>query len=633
MPSVLEGRARLEGTTLAGGERSRGRLSKLLGVAAVTRFGFSVRSVAWVSDHVEVEIEQPDAEPVVFSIERRQADRPGLLSVNRLNVFYKGDALAPRLEAVVRAVASKALARLSIEDLAEMLIVDPEAGRSVEPLPEAPAREQRSYDEQALLATWGSPAVWTSFFAVAEVARSQLDSLDFFDRCTFVQHCDLECLCVNPQVGVPLVPLVRYPWDDGVRGLDWSEDTRRARAVRRDRGDGSPGMVTTDLDERDVVLGRGPQVLRNAIESLRGRHLGAMVFCSTTCVPVVEGEDVQSVIDQFSGEIPVPVLSLTTTPQSMQGVFRDLLIRRRLEAEAQAPPPRSDAINLIGFPDAPATLELERLLGLVGARVNVRLLPALAPELVDAFPAASLAVLHPNELWRGLYDQLLFDSRMRSVSPPAPYGQEATVMWLETVARALGLETDARAAIESDLERHAEAWCRLVQRSSRHRLGFVVRDRDVRHLADPAQSWGIPLLRMIEEMGFGLVVLVHAADPAAARSEQLRPMLEDPARMELRTFESRGDLDGQLRAAGVSALYSEHVADRRATEAGLATFSGQYFEHGLDGAIRTLARLLEVCELPFFRRYGASLTRTREERGLPHPLGIGLHDAAPPRST
>lgn len=612
---------------VAGGAASRARLARLLGVAAGRSRGIEVRSAAWAADHVEVEVAQPGRAAVVFSIERARQDQPCFLALDRLALTYRGQGgpdgqgLDPVLEAAIRAVAPRGLGRLSIEDLAALFAADPDAGRATEPLPEAPAGDQRDYDEQALLSTWGSAGVWSSFFATAEIARSQLDSLDFFDRCTFVQHCDLECLCVNPQLGAPAIPVVLYPWDDRVRRLDWPPE--RARGPERGAAEG-PGMITTGLTEADVILGRGPSRLAAALDHLAARSgpVGAMVLCSSTCVPVVAGEDVESVVASRRDRFATPLLYLTTTPASMQGVFRDLLVTRRLEAERSGPlAPDPAAVNLLGFPEDPALDELRALLGEAGVRVNVALLPALSPELVDRLPLAALDVVHPNVLWQGHYDQLLFDTRLRSIAPPAPFGRAGSARWLEAVAAAVG--ADAGPAAARAFEQGAAEWASLRQEAAGHRLGFVVRAADARFLTDPAQTWGVPLLSLVEEMGFGAVVMLGAGRADDQAEAALRAQWRDQARLEVARFAGRDELATLLRRGPADAVYSERFGDRRLAEAGLPGFSAQYFERGFAGAARSLRRLLEVCRLPFFRRYGRLVERGARARRLPDALGRG----------
>jgi hypothetical protein len=313
------------------------------------------------------------------------------------------------------------------------------------------------------------------------------------------------------------------------------------------------------------------------------------------------------------------LLYLTTTPASMQGVFRELLVTRRLEADRAAGAPDPAAINLIGFPEDPALDELRALLGEAGVRVNAALLPALAPELIDRLPAAALDVFHPNGLWQGHYDQLQFDARRRSISPPAPFGRAASAQWLEAVAAAVG--ADAGPAAARALEQGADEWDALRGEASGHRLGFVLRAADSRFLTDPAQTWGVPLLALVEELGFGAVVMLGAGREQDRAEAAVRERWRDQGRLEVVRFGDRDELAALLRRRPADAVYSERFGDRRLAEAGLPGFSGQYFERGLAGAARSLRRLLEVCRLPFFRRYGRLVERGARARRLPDALG------------
>jgi hypothetical protein len=536
-------------------------------------------------------------------------------------LHYQGQSLHPTLAAAVQAVASKCLGRVTLEQLATVIASDPDAGRATEPLPSSSAEEQSAYDETALLATWGSPAVWVSFFAGAEISRSQLDSLDFFDRCTFVQHGDVECLYVNPQQGVGMVPVVLFPWDDRIRRLGWEDQQQPPKEPSRSRD--TVSFATTVLNERDVIMGSGRARLANILDELRHQPLGDMVLCSNTCVPVVAGEDVASLVESNRDDFPVPLLYLTTTPQSMQGIFRDVLVRRRREAEQEAPAPPPRAINVVGFPRDPALLELESLLNTLGIQLNVALLPALSPELIDRLPGAGLNVFHPNELWRGHYDQLMFDSSLEAISPPAPFGRQGTVRWLRAVADALHLDVDLDATLGPQLEQEQATWDELRREATNHRLAYIVRGSDARLLTDPANSWGIPLIEASREMGFTVEVLLQRSPGTAETPEEkdLRATWDGDRACQIWTFAERHELAQRLQQGSFSAVYSEHFFDRRVTESGCTPFSGQYFERGLAGAVRTLQRLLDVCRLPFYRRYGRYLGQQAAAGPLSDPWG------------
>ena len=248
---------------------------------------------------------------------------------------------------------------------------------------------------------------------------------------------------------------------------------------------------------------------------------------------------------------------------------------------------------------------------------------SLSPELVDRLPGAGLNVFHPNELWRGHYDQLMFDSSVRAISPPAPFGRQATVSWLQAIVDALELKVDLAATLAPHLDQGQATWDKLRDAANNHRLAYVVRGSDVRLLTDPANSWGIPLLQASREMGFKVEVLLQRSPDTAETADEkvLRTQWDEDPDCHIWVFAERHELAQRLQQGSFSAVYSEHFFDRRVTESGCTPFSGQYFERGLAGAERTLQRLLDVCRLPFYRRYGRYLGGQAAAGSLSDPWG------------
>jgi nitrogenase molybdenum-iron protein alpha/beta subunit len=340
-------------------------------------------------------------------------------------------------------------------------------------------------------------------------------------------------------------------------------------------------------------------------------------------VPTVTGEDVESVVRQYARQHEVPLLFLAMSPKSMHDVFRDLLVDRRKRFEAEAGPPDPRAVNLIGFTDERATREVADLLACLGVRVNCLLLPDLDLDRFRRLPEASLNVCLPNAVWKHHYDHLQRDSRTPAISPAGPFGRAGTRRWAVEVAKALGLDVDVDAAWAAYAARYDGEWTVAAARCAGKRLGLVVRGVDTRYLADPAETWGIPIVAMMEEAGFGLDVLlkVDDRDEARTRAGIVQGLFRDPARHALKGFNSFELMRQRLREAPCRAVFSQHVFDWRLTEAGKGRFSLQHFEMGLPGAIRTAARLASIAESPFFAAYGKYLGRTPE--GLRLPVGGG----------
>jgi nitrogenase molybdenum-iron protein alpha/beta subunit len=430
---------------------------------------------------------------------------------------------------------------------------------------------------------------------------------------------------VNPHCAAPIVWFVNYPWEDR-RGA-----ARTAQTGRQIESLATAELVTTELDESDVILGNPDKLDRALAYAVRAqaKH-GKTIFFSNTCVPVVTGEDVESRVDKVRASCGCPMLYLTVTPRSMVNVFQEILVDRRLAAEAVAPPPAAGVVNLIGFAARRDLDELRGLMETCGVTVNCVLLPDLDPALVDRLPAAGINVLRPNNLWQNLYDQVLYSSRTPAISPQAPYGVESTRRWLGEVAAAAGVPGDAERAWLAAFAPLEAAWEALRREASGHRLALVVRGEETYHLTRPASTWGIPLVAVLEELGFGLDVLIRVEDRASAykAASEVRGVFTYPDRHVIKGFNTFELLLRRLAESPAQAVLSSHFFDWRVTASGKSLFSLQYFEMGLAGALRTGERLLDVCRTPFYRRYARHLARTRS--GLRGGPGTGAGEGDDP---
>ncbi len=589
---------------MAAGAHSRALLEEMLGISE-TRGRYRLRTVAWMDHAVEAGVPVGDKE-VVVRIERRSADASGLVTTPGLVVYYRGADLPADLLEAIRTHAPKRLHEQTIESLEAAVAADPELGDPTLPAP--PSVDDRDRP-RSLLDTWGDKDAYADFFAGGEMSREQLDSLDPGALFTFVQHSDCECLHVNPHGIAPIVWLVNHPWDSRVRH-------GAAATVRRDLvAAAAEGMITSDLDEDDVIMGNTGKLRRLLAHAERvHRRTGKTLFISNTCTPVVNGEDVESEVERFRATTGCPLLYLTVTPRSMVNVFHDVLVTRRLEAEKAAGAPRPRSVNLIGFRDDPELEELRGLLARVDVEVRGVLLPDLTVERVDRLPEASCNVFLPNQLWQHLYDQLLFGSRIPHRSPPAPYGFDGTIRWLEDVAGAFGSSAKQRRALSEAGAGLRARFEELRAEAEGRRLGLVVRCDETYYLTRPASTAGVPLVAMLEEIGFGLDVFLHVRDRDSARraAEEIHAVFTRPERHRVQAFDSPDGMARRLADSAADAFFSSHFFDWRVTAAGKNLFSLQHFEMGLRGAVRTAERLLGICRTPFYRLYGRHLQRTPE---------------------
>jgi hypothetical protein len=569
-------------------------------------------------DHaLEAAIGGSEGAPLTLRIEARTPDSKGLLHTNHLNFYFRARDVPAKLVESVSVAAARELEDWTVERIAALVAEDPESGRPGLAMPPAVDEQQRP---RSLLDTWGASDAYADFFAGGEIARAQLDSVFPSVLFRFVQHCDPECLQVNPHTVIPTVTQINFPWDDRHR--------RPFGPVPRKPGDddtdNSEGMITTELTEEDVILGspgRVREVLSHAVN--RPDPQQRPIFFSNTCVPAVIGEDVQSIVRQVEQESGKQIFYLTVSPRSMTTVFQELLVNRRLAAERLAPPPAPDAVNLIGYPSSQAVAELEQLLALAGVKVNVKLLPDILPTLIEHLPGGALNVVYPNRTWQHLLDQVTSESRIPSLTLTAPFGWERSREWLHRIADRMGTHADLESAWSCYVEPWRARWEEFGRAAREHRVGIVVRDEEDYFLTTPAATWGVPLVGVLEEMGFGIDLLIRVSNPKTANenARALRATFRHPERHSIRAFDSFAFLRHRLRESRADAFLSYQFFDWRLSEAGKAAFSIQHFEMGVPGAVRTLERLLGVCQTPFYRRYSRWLART--------PEGLRMLDGAP----
>jgi len=608
-PAVPTALARLSGRIASAGTQTRARLGAALEVG-VGPPAVSLLAAAWRDHALEASLSLGDDGPYVLRIEGRTPESKGLVLTDKLNIYIRDKRVPAALAEHVARAARSSFATSSLEDLAALVLEDPEFGKSGLPSPPLANESERP---RSLLDTWGANDSYADFFAGGETARGQLDSVDFSSLFRLIQHCDLECTQVNPSSSLAMVSLVKFPWDERARRrLGQPGQTERTRRAH-DEDEDADSMVTTDLNEDDVILGN-PDKLRRVIDYAvsRPNPQRKAIFFSNTCVPTVTGEDVESVVRQAAAKSGQEIFYLTVSARSMTTVFRALLVERRLAAESIAAPPEARSINLLGFAETTATSELGALLGELGITINAKFLPDIVPERIDTLPRASLSVLYPNRTWQHFYDQLTFGSRTPAMAPPAPYGFAGTERWLGLVSDKLGAAGAAADVFARACAPLQARWQTLRAEAAQHRLGIVVRDEEAHFLTSPGITWGVPVLETLEEMGFGLDVLVRVSNKrtAVACARTVRSLLRHGERHQVLAFDGFPLLRQRLKESKAAAFLSYHEFDWRLSEAGKTAFCIPYFEMGLHGALRTTERLLELCRAPFFRRYRRYLART-----------------------
>ncbi|MBI4678967.1 MAG: AAA family ATPase [Elusimicrobia bacterium] len=440
---------------------------------------------------------------------------------------------------------------------------------------------------------WGSPDQWRRFFCDFETRRHARTRLEVQAPVIHVWHQDLECSYATPDYFYAGLPsFFKFPWPrpigpEGDEGPDGRQEGPDAPQGPEEMG---VREAMTNLRDLDVIHGGGrklDETLGLAVARAEGKAQAVVVH--STCVPTVIGDDAKAVVDRWQKRSKIPIV-YTNPAETNEEVDLGLLLFKKLQNKRPlAHARRGRSVNLAGFPEGQALKELVGLLREAGVGINSRVLPALSPDAARRYLDAGVQILYPNGAYEEAYKEFFEPLPIRTVTLDAPYGVEATVKWLETVAAEAGVKGRGVAVFKKAWEASAPAWAAGRKEAAKHALGFVVDGHHVGRLTDPLQMWGVPVLRLLMEMGFGVQVLCHGKGKVTPN---------------LAFFQTSEELGKLLKEGRFQAVYSEYACDRRLAEAGKAQFSLEPFEMGLAGGVRTMKALNGICGWPFYRRYG-----------------------------
>lgn len=538
----------------------------------------------------------PNEETIDLFIESRDDDAEAYRKTRHLNLYYCSEPESGVAPAFLDRVARR-LEGVRFEDLVN-------AWGTV-PIGEGPLTGGDSLEtdndgvcpQDGIHETWAHPDRWRLFLAESEIRRGRDSVIQVEVPWIYVEHGDMECRYVGTG------DFVRYPWrSPWYRTSDSGQTAPDPSGTNRPEKDSGPLGLCTDLEDVDVISG-GEVKLAEVLGAIREEADPELVMVNCTCVPFMVGDDSADVVEKERARCSFPILYKEQEESHSPYDPHIDAVTRRLDAVQKkgTVEPDPHAVNLLGFQEGRALDELRLQLEEMDVRVNVTAVPRLDPGVMDHYLSAGTQVILDVADWRGLYRDVFADLPIRTLYLAAPYGPVGTRAWLEGVTSAAG-RTDRFQALSRSIEDGLrQEWDLLVRRTPGRGIGFVVDERLARSVLEPALSYGLPLIDLLEEMGFGIHLAVYSKD--------LRPLPVEEAflervahrgRHDVTYFADREQLGSFLRRSDVDLVYSDYTYDRRITGAGKVPFSTHVFEMGLPGAVRTLERLLTLCEMTFF---------------------------------
>jgi hypothetical protein len=429
-------------------------------------------------------------------------------------------------------------------------------------------------------------AGWRNFFADQDFDVQMEAPEATRNKTVTVEYADLECFLARPEISFS-------KWNF----LDWPDESLDPEAT------GEDDFIAVELEERDMVMGTGDKADSLVSEVKRLADAGNYLVVTHLCTPIVMGEDFQGLARRCEDEIGGTSVSWSQKDRDSGDNFGEHLraVLRRpgfFDGVGDAA-----AVNLFHFPVECRERELKPFLESLGLTVNARLFPIVDFPSVEELPKARWQVFCEKPTYTDKTLELMKASSRPVVMARAPYGVEGTRECLRSIAAAAGKEKKFERAWAAKLKGFLPGWEALKREASEHRLAFVVSEASLPRLLELRYGHGAPLAAAAREMGFGIDLLYFDRHGEA-------PVLPDGLKgARVTTFRAPWELERVLREGTFSAVYSDIFFDWRISRAGKARFSSREFEMGLEGAKRSLERLLAACRLPFYRRHAKHLAR------------------------
>lgn len=574
-------------SAIVGGKKSRAGFARLCAVGRPWKVT-AVR--AEPSGRVRLELSRGKRR---FAVLLRPGPTQGFfLRAGALDISFEGRRADPAASELLHGFARR-LKGVEPARLLEILSDDPESTRDARP---AGVKDQPDPDARCVSdRLGGNPGQWRRFFAESEFARKFFwaHPTGFRGKVLYFVHGDFDCTFMPPDLTFRGMTFLNYP-----PVHPHSQDAPLPDTVY--------DQLTSGFKETDVILG-AEKKKEAFIEIIRRRSTpDDVVMISWSCTPTVIGDDEEAMAKKCreAGDCPVIVNSINFRNRKSFSLFEEIFREVRERPAFRRTRRDRTAVNLVDCSPRFFSEELAPLLAQAGIRVNARIFPAVDIPTLEHYLAASVQVVPTYLQGMPTIDRALGGLPLRTVSIPPPFGIGRTQSYLNSIARAFGKEAKMRRLWAAHRRGTRARFSEFRREAKTLRLALVAEEADLPALTRQGFLSGVPVLEMIAEMGFNVDFLIYSPEkaiPKAALALKRLPWFETPPK--LHVFSNPEELTRLLENGPFRAVYSDIFFDERITRAGKAQFSMRHFETGVEGALRSLERLLGVCRLPFYKRY------------------------------
>ena len=209
--------------------------------------------------------------------------------------------------------------------------------------------------------------------------------------------------------------------------------------------------ICTNIQETDTIYG-GAKKLRHAVEEAYKRFNPKIIYITTSCASGIVGDDVQSVAEEMTEELGIPVFAVECEgfKSRIWSTGFDAAFNGILNTAVKPPKKKQeDLVNIFNFSGVDTFTPLLKTIGL---RPNYLVETRSVQELSEMSEAACSATICET-LATFIGDTLENLYGVHQVLGPAPYGVQLTDRWLREVASLTGKHSIVEAAIRKEHER------------------------------------------------------------------------------------------------------------------------------------------------------------------------------------
>lgn len=226
--------------------------------------------------------------------------------------------------------------------------------------------------------------------------------------------------------------------------------TYRVEQSRRDLPPEIGRYFSTCIEEKDTVFGAAKKLENTVQEAWRRVHPKA-IFVTTSCASGIIGEDIESVLDQLSEELGIPVVScvcegfrsrIWTT--GFDAAYHSVL--RKIVKPAEK---KTNKVNIVNFWGSHI---FDDLLEKLGYEAQYIMPFATIEELSHVSEAAATIHICPSlSTYMGAGLEQVYG--VPEIKTPPAYGIEATDRWMRELGKVLERETEVEEIIREEHDR------------------------------------------------------------------------------------------------------------------------------------------------------------------------------------